>query len=78
MRVAFSKPFASTSNQLDGITFNSDVLHSRILLGTAGRARSSLDSDNTHIVIRIGFPTSIINFIQEIERCGRNKDSDKI
>ena len=77
LKEAFSKLFASTSNQLDYIMFNNDALRPRILLGCAGCVGTGVDSDDAHAVIRVGFTTSIINFTQEMTRCRRNRAKDK-
>ena len=44
----------------------------RVLLGTSGCIGTGLDSDDVHLMVRLGLPTSILHLIQEMGRCGRN------
>ena len=44
----------------------------RVLLGTAGCIGAGLDSNDVHLVQRVGMPTSRLNLIQEMGRCGRS------
>ena len=51
-------------------------LHSfnpRFLIGTPGCIGAGLDCDQVHLVCRVGMPNSILDFIQEMGRCGRNR-----
>jgi superfamily II DNA or RNA helicase len=48
----------------------------RILFGTSGCIGAGLDSNDVKLVFRIGMPTSILNFIQEMGRCGRLKEQN--
>ena len=70
LKFAFTTQFTNTkfSNQDndDGTTFRP-----RFLLGTSGCIGAGLDCPDVHLVVRMGLPTSIINFIQEMGRCGR-------
>ena len=45
----------------------------RILLATAGCIGAGLDSPDVYCVSRIGFPSSIIDMVQEMGRCGRGR-----
>ena len=46
------------------------------MLGTSGCIGAGLDCDDLHLVCRIGLPTSVLNFIQEMGRCGRQGNND--
>ena len=48
----------------------------RILIGTSGCIGAGLDCDEVKLVFRVGLPTSILNLIQEMGRCGRKKEND--
>ena len=48
----------------------------RILLATAGCIGAGLDSLDVYCVSRIGFPSSIIDMVQEMGRCGRGRFSN--
>ena len=45
----------------------------RILLATSGCIGAGLDSSEVVLVMRDGFPTSMIDFVQEMGRCGRSR-----
>lgn len=66
--VAFTSK--STPLQLDQPSTN---YFPRYLIGTSGCIGAGLDSSEVHSVVRIGCPSSIINLIQELGRCGRNR-----
>ena len=61
---------------------NPDVLiennefYPQVLLATSSCIGAGLDSSAVYSVLRIGFPTSQINMIQEIGRCERGRDDD--
>ena len=57
---------------------NSSQFTPRVLLGTAGCIGAGLDSDDVHLVQRIGMPTSRLNLIQEMGRCGRKTTGEFI
>ena len=44
----------------------------RFLIGTHGCIGAGLDCASVNLVTRLGLPTSITHFIQEMGRCGRN------
>jgi hypothetical protein len=48
----------------------------RILVATSSCIGAGLDSSSVYTVIRIGFPTSTLDLIQEMGRCGRNRIND--
>lgn len=45
----------------------------RILLATAGCIGAGLDSSDVFSVIRVGFPSGILDMVQELGRCGRGR-----
>jgi hypothetical protein len=45
----------------------------RILVATSGCIGAGLDSSDVYTVVRDGFPSSILDFIQEMGRCGRSR-----
>ena len=46
------------------------------LFGTPGCVGAGIDCDDVKLVFRIGFSTSILNFIQELGRCGRSEQNN--
>ena len=44
-----------------------------ILIATASFIVNGLDSDQIYRVIHVGFPSGILDAIQEMGRCGRNR-----
>ena len=64
--IAFTKK-SSTEDIEDSSKFTP-----RVLLGTSGCIGTGLDSDDVHLMIRLGLPTSTLHLIQEMGRCGRN------
>ena len=54
-------------------SISSTKLCPKFLIGTLGCIGAGLDCDYVQLVTRIGFPTSIIDFIQEMGRCGRQQ-----
>jgi hypothetical protein len=63
----------NNSNKDNGCTFKP-----RFLFGTSGCIGAGLDSDEVHLVIRLGMPTSLIDLIQEMGQCGWQKDNVKL
>ena len=51
-------------------------LYPQVLIGTSSCIGTGLDSSSVYSVMRIGFPTSIINMIQEMGRCGCGRSND--
>lgn len=74
LKFAYTTHFTNThfSNNED---YQSDKLSGKILIGTPGCIGAGLDCSDVTVVCRLGLPTSIINFIQEMGRCGRHNDS---
>ena len=58
-------PFDSNEQNID------NNIQPRFLVGTSGCIGAGLDSPDVHLVMRIGISPSIIDFIQEMGRCGR-------
>eukprot|EP00559_Dactyliosolen_fragilissimus_P004937 CAMPEP_0184871964 /NCGR_PEP_ID=MMETSP0580-20130426/41018_1 /TAXON_ID=1118495 /ORGANISM="Dactyliosolen fragilissimus" /LENGTH=304 /DNA_ID=CAMNT_0027374695 /DNA_START=584 /DNA_END=1498 /DNA_ORIENTATION=+ len=75
LKLSYTDKFTSTSE--DSVFDFDNTFTPRILLATASCIGASLDSDEVYGVIRIGFPESTLNFIQEMGRCGRNRDSNQ-
>ena len=46
----------------------------RILIATSSYIRGGLDCGDNDLVMRDGFPTSLLDFVQEMGRCGRTVD----
>ena len=46
----------------------------RVLLGTLECIGTGIDCDDAYLMIRLGLPTSLLHLIQEMGRCGRNKN----
>ena len=69
-----TKSFTGCINDVESLTNDDDRFYARILLGTTGCIGAGLDCDDVRLVIRNGVPNSIVNFIQEIGRCGRNRE----
>ncbi len=53
---------------------NNETYFPRLLIATSGCIGAGLDLSDVHLVVRDGFPSSILDFIQEMERCGRTRD----
>ena len=52
------------------------VFYPRVLIATSSCIRADLDSSSAHSVVKIGFPTILLDLIQKICRCGRNRIND--
>ena len=63
------------SNLQDQIKKNEFV--PRILLATSGCIGAGLDCPDVVVVIRDGFPTSMVDLIQEMGRCGRSQTESR-
>ena len=75
LKLASVKRFTTeVSNPRDIIDKNE--YYPRVLIATASCIGAGLDSSSVYSVIRIGFPTSIIDMIQEMGRCGRTRTND--
>ena len=73
LKGALATAFTEHTIDVHSLTYNDHRLYPRILLGTTGCIGAGLDCEHVRLVICNGIPTSIINFIQEIGRCGRNR-----
>ena len=49
----------------------------RILIATSGCIGAGLDCSDVVLVMRDGFPTSMIDFVQEMRCCGRSTDGNE-
>ena len=74
LKLAYSQAFTKVVSENHEIDDN--VFFPRILLATAGCIGAGLDCKNVYSVVRIGFPSSIIDLIQEMGRCGRCRQND--
>ena len=57
-------------------TLDENKYYPRVLIATSSCIGAGLDSSSVYSVIRIGYPTSILDLIQEMGRCGRNRIND--
>lgn len=73
MQLLITRSFTNKCAYVDSLKYDDSRWYSRILLGTTGCIGAGLDCDDIRLVIRNGLPTSLINFIQEMGRCGRNR-----
>ena len=74
LKYAYTVAFTKTISDVD----NQDISKNytpKFLFGTSGCVGAGLDLDEVRLVIRLGMPTSIINLIQEMGRCGRKKEA---
>ena len=65
---------SNPSNPRENI--DKDVFYPRVLIATSSCIGAGLDSSSVYSVVRIGFPTSLLDLIQEMGRCGRNRIND--
>ena len=70
LKFAYTTHFTNTMFSTNA-DYQSKSLCGKILIGTPGCIGSGLDSSAVSTVYRIGLPTNIINFIQEMGQCGR-------
>ena len=69
----FAYTVAFTNTKFDSSLGNpNNKLQPRFLIGTSGCIGAGLDCHDVHLVLRFGLSTNIINFIQEMGRCGRS------
>ena len=74
-KFAYTTKFTNSYFGVGGESFLSDNLYPRFLLGTPGCIGAGLDCSTVDLVCRVGLPSSIIHFIQEMCRCGRSSNS---
>ena len=74
----FSSQKFTETNTNPQTEISNNMYYPRILVATSGCIGAGLDSSSVHCVIRDGFPSSILDFIQEMGRCGRSRDSTAI
>ena len=73
----FGAACAFTKKVKDLMTLiSANDFYPRVLIATSGCIGAGLDSDEVHVVLRMGFPCSISDFIQEMGRCGRNQHTN--
>ena len=73
LKYAYTTQFTNTKFN-DIKSYSSISLCPRFLIGTPGCIGAGLDCDSVTYVKRIGIPSTIIDFIQEVGRCGRSND----
>ena len=56
---------------------DNDEFYPRVLVAASSCIGAGLDSASAYSAIRIGFPTSILNMVQEMGRCGRTRSNDR-
>jgi len=74
LKLAYTELFTQapiTEENVTDLTFNP-----RILLATASCIGAGLDSSDVFTVIRVGFPSSLLDLVQEMGRCGRGRVDD--
>ena len=64
-----------TSDEVQS-ALKSNQFHPRVLVATSSCIGAGLDCAFVCGVVRIGFPTSILNLAQEMGRCGRNRSNN--
>ena len=67
-----SQSFTTSNNGNEHI--NNNKFYPRFLIATSACIGAGLDSNNVKLVVRDGFPCSLMDFIQEMGRCGRGVD----
>ena len=77
-KFAYTTEFTNTKFGGNDAPFSDDTLCPRFLLGTPGCIGAGLDCSSVNLVCRIGFPTSLLHFIQEMGRCGRTQNNDEL
>ena len=75
LKQACTESFTSECN-LSTDRINEDTFYARILLATSSCIGAGLDSRLVKRVIRVGMPPSVLSFIQESGRCGRDLGSN--
>ena len=65
----FAQKFTEQADNPEEYIVN-NIYYPRILAATSGCIGGSLDSSAVYCVIRDGFPSSILDLIQEMGRCG--------
>ena len=53
---------------------NNNKFFPQIIIATASCIGNSLDFDDVYHVLHVGFPSSILDAIQEMGRCRRNRE----
>ena len=71
-KFAYTTRFTNSSYGVAFEPYSSERLCPRFMIGTPGCIGAGLDCNHVNLVCRIGLPTSIIHFIQEMGRCGRD------
>ena len=72
LKLASAKQFTAIVESPETEILN-NIYYPRVLLATSGCIGAGLDCDQVHLVLRLGFPCSVIDLIQEMGRCGRGR-----
>ena len=64
--------FTKTTKNAEELV-NTNSFYPRILMATAGSIGAGLDSGDVYSVVKVGFPTNILEMVQEMGRCGRGR-----
>lgn len=75
LKFSYTTDFTNTSFMSED-QFKEDTLCPRFLIGTPGCIGAGLDCHHVNFVKRMGLPTSIIDMVQEVGRCGRANDNN--
>lgn len=75
LKFAFTTAFTNTPFNGNDPNLNNDI-QPRFLIGTSGCIGAGLDAMDVHLVMRIGLSPSLIDFVQEMGRCGRLVSND--
>ena len=77
LKFAYSTAF--TNKAFDSsISTTNNALRPQYLIGTLGYIGVSLDCSDVQLVLHLGLYTNIINFIQEMERCGQIPNNNQL
>ena len=76
MKFIFAEQFTRSidNEQAQGLLDNNQF-HPRILLATARCIGAGSDSSDVYSVCKIDFPSSVIDMVHEMGRCGRGRAS---
>ena len=77
LKYAYTTEFTNT-RFINETSYSTEMLCPRYLIGTPGCIGAGLDCDSVSYVKRLGIPASIIDFIQEMGRCGRSNNIKNI
>lgn len=76
-KFAYTTKFTNTVYGVNGENYSTATLCPRFMIGTPGCIGAGLDCSSVNLVCRLGFPTSLVHFIQEMGRCGRSNNINR-